>query len=68
MGLADYFDPDNIRTVDKHCKGCVHLGRVGGTACCDYIGHNDHSRPCPSGKDCTEKKVAKRKRESIVII
>jgi len=68
MGLADYFDPDNIKLVDKHCKGCVYLTRVGGTAYCDYIGHNDRSRPCPAGKGCTEKKVGRRGKEGIVIL
>ncbi len=66
MGLADYFDPENVRMVDKHCKGCVYLARVGGTVCCDYIGPNEHSRPCPAGKGCTEKKAGRKRAQPCV--
>lgn len=47
----------------KYCKGCVYWG--GGyknNACCNYIFCEGHSRPCPPGKDCTEKIIGKRKR------
>ena len=47
----------------KYCKGCVYWG--GGSAnnaCCNYIFCVGHSRPCPPGKDCTEKVVNKRRR------
>lgn len=46
----------------KYCKGCIYWG--GGfsdTKCCNYIFMNDHSRPCPPGKDCTEKVLKKRR-------
>lgn len=57
-----------IKCVDGYCRGCVYLARTGdGSDWCDYIGITGHKRPCPAGKGCTEKKVAKRKREGIVI-
>jgi hypothetical protein len=47
----------------KYCKGCVYWGGdYLNNYCCNYIFCEGHSRPCPPGKDCTEKVVGKRKR------
>ena len=58
---------------DETCKGSAYVRVMAGeigfgnrrtqqTAWCDFIGVNRHSRPCPAGKGCTEKKTAVRKR------
>lgn len=45
----------------KYCKGCVYWGGdYENNFCCNYIFIEKHSRPCPPGKDCTEKIVGKR--------
>ena len=78
MGLADYFDPDNIKLVDKFCVGCKHRTKLSGLdynkfpgdtgySCC-YATDTGHSRPCPAGKGCTEKVTSKRKKEGVVIL
>lgn len=68
MPPMEYFDPDNITMVDKHCKGCVHLAWMGGGFYwCDYIGDTGKPRPCPAGQGCTEKKVTRRKRVGIEV-
>lgn len=47
----------------KYCEGCVYwYGGFDGYELCNYIFCNDHRRPCPPGKDCTEKVIGKRKR------
>lgn len=47
----------------KYCKGCIYWGGVyENNACCNYIFAKGHSRPCPPGKDCTEKITGKRYR------
>lgn len=53
---------------DEYCRGCVHLNKLDGYGWfniawyCNYICDEKHSRPCPAGKGCTEKKTAGRKR------
>lgn len=43
---------------DHPCKGCVYFfGRAEGNECCNYIFIVGHRRPCPPGKDCTEKRT-----------
>ena len=45
----------------KYCKGCVYWGGdYDNNYCCNYIFIEGHSRPCPAGKDCTEKVIGKR--------
>ena len=39
------------------CKGCVHLGKAGTIPCCNYILDTGHSRPCPAGEGCAEKRT-----------
>ena len=47
----------------KYCKGCWYWGAdYINNACCNYIFIKGHSRPCPPGKDCTEKIIGKRKK------
>jgi hypothetical protein len=47
----------------KYCKGCKYwYGSYEGYAMCNYIFCVGHRRPCPPGKDCTEKVAGKRKR------
>lgn len=41
----------------KYCFGCVHCRSDYGSKYCNYIFDEDHRRPCPPGKDCTEKKT-----------
>lgn len=67
MGLDNYFDPANIKTVDKHCKGCKFLTAVSGVRACDFAGITGRSRPCPAGAGCTEKRVAKRQKVHITL-
>ena len=50
-------------TKDKHCLGCKYYYCI----CpelyyCSYIFQEDKRRPCPPGKDCTEKKRKRKKR------
>jgi hypothetical protein len=46
----------------KYCKGCVYWGGAyENNFCCNYIFVEKHRRPCPPGKDCTEKVTGKRK-------
>lgn len=54
---------------DEYCRGCVHLNKLDCYGWfnmyawyCNYICDEKHSRPCPAGKGCTEKKTAGRKR------
>lgn len=51
--------------VDEYCIGCEYHWIS--YACpeyqaCDYIMMTGRKRPCPSGKECTVKKKAKRRR------
>jgi hypothetical protein len=55
--------PSPIRNPNaKYCVGCVYYqGEI--TKCCNYIFIKGKSRPCPPGKDCTEKIERKGYRE-----
>jgi hypothetical protein len=55
--------PSPIRNPNaKYCEGCVYYqGEI--TKCCNYIFIKGKSRPCPPGKDCTEKIERKGYRE-----
>lgn len=44
----------------KHCKGCIHLGKVASLPCCNYIFDTGKCRPCPPGEGCTVKETRKR--------
>jgi hypothetical protein len=47
----------------KYCKGCMYWwGAFEGYEVCNYIFCKGHRRPCPPGKDCTEKVIGKMKR------
>ena len=47
----------------KYCKGCIYWGGAyEGYETCNYIFIKKHRRPCPAGKDCTEKIIGKRMR------
>lgn len=49
---------------DSHCDGCIHLTEVhwnGVTKACYYRINTGKKRPCPAGKDCTEKEIGTRK-------
>lgn len=47
----------------KYCKGCKYWwGAYDGYEMCNYIFCKGHRRPCPPGKDCTEKVIDKKKR------
>lgn len=51
-----------INPNKKYCKGCIYWGGAyEGYETCNYIFIEKHSRPCPPGKDCTEKITGKRK-------
>lgn len=53
----------------KYCKGCVYWqGSYEGYEMCNYIFLRDQRRPCPPGKDCTEKVLGKRKRSRNFVI
>lgn len=53
----------------KYCKGCVYWhGAYEGYEMCNYIFCKDQRRPCPPGKDCTEKTTGKRRRSKRVDI
>ena len=46
----------------KYCRDCVYWGgEYTNNYCCNYIFCEGHRRPCPPGKDCTEKIIGKRK-------
>ena len=48
----------------KYCTGCIYWsGAYESSACCNYIFCVGHSRPCPPGKDCTEKVTGRRRRK-----
>ena len=52
-------------TNAQYCKGCVYWGGDSeNNACCNYIFVKGHRRPCPPGKDCTEKIKGKRYRSA----
>lgn len=49
---------------DDYCLGCTHLTEVhwgGVTKACYYRINTGKKRPCPAGKDCTEKEIGTRK-------
>ena len=51
--------------VDNYCIGCEHYwasNKLMNTHACLYILNTGKARPCPSGKSCTVRKKAKRRR------
>lgn len=52
-----------LSTNSEYCKGCVYFGGIpNGT--CNYIFIKGKRRPCPPGKECTEKIERKDKNEN----
>lgn len=45
--------------MSNPCSGCAYEDRS--MHSCDYIFYMDHHRPCPPGKDCTVKKLRRRR-------
>ena len=48
---------------EKHCIGCAYWFCDNNVNSCNYIFVEGHRRPCPPGKDCTEKKPKKKGRK-----
>lgn len=48
---------------DPHCRGCIYLsGMSNELYYCAYIFKTGKKRPCPPGKECTEKKTRRSKK------
>ena len=55
MGKKLYEDGD-FAYIDKHCIGCHYYAGISDNIYyCSYFVKEDKLRPCPPGKDCTEK-------------
>lgn len=53
----------------KHCVGCVYFyGDYEVNRCCNYIFVHGEKRPCPPGKDCTERREKKKNRRRNLIL
>jgi hypothetical protein len=43
--------------IDEHCIGCKYYADIANYIYyCSYYEKEDKLRPCPPGKDCTERK------------
>nr|DAQ80227.1 MAG TPA: hypothetical protein [Caudoviricetes sp.] len=63
MGNMEYKDSR------KHCVGHRYFfGYYEGNRCCNYIFVHGEKRPCPPGKDCTERrKKTKNRRRNLIL-
>lgn len=49
----------------KYCAGRRYFfGYYDGSRCCNYIFVCEKKRPCPPGKDCTERREKTKKQET----
>lgn len=53
----------------KYCVGCGYFyGYYEGSRCCNYIFVRGEKRPCPPGKDCTERRSkTKNRRQNLIL-
>lgn len=53
----------------KYCAGCVYFyGDYEVNRCCNYIFVSGGKRPCPPGKDCTERREKTKNRRRNLIL
>lgn len=53
----------------KYCVGCRYFfGYYEGSRCCNYIFIRGGKRPCPPGKDCTERRAKTKNRRRNLIL
>lgn len=53
----------------KYCVGCWYFfGYHDGGKCCNYIFVRGKKRPCPPGKDCTERREKTKNRRRNLIL
>lgn len=53
----------------KYCVGCVYFyGDYEVNRCCNYIFVREKKRPCPPGKDCTERREKTKNRRRNLIL
>lgn len=51
------------------CSGCRHFyGYNNNVKCCNYLFDTGRLRPCPPGKDCTERRwKTKNRRQNLIL-
>lgn len=57
--LWNYIKSRNALEAERmrYCCGCVWLKSCGAFLCCSHLLDTGKRRPCPPGKDCTEKRT-----------
>ena len=70
MAMHGYHPPIQAdKDSRKYCVGCRYFfGYYEGSRCCKYIFVHGEKRPCPPGKDCTERrKKTKNRRRNLIL-